>query len=791
MSYNRPPPQPTPNPGGTQYNVRDAALLGASSAFSKPPVKPKPIGQTYTGGGNGALTAATRAGASHQSSPVQKQWTGGSYQSQPSPLPWSVKSNGSSILELPPDPHSNRASSPSNIAAKLAAARSTPLKSKPEPAHSYFTPLKASDTEHEDILPPAGMIGDAKARLSLSAGKPQPQSRHDSHESSVPIPQDSRRNSEKTKATDDASILPTNSLVQMFEQARAKTPTTSSSTTSVLTSRGAPPPVKSPKPQRKIPFAIPDEAASSAEHHSIQNTSNTAAKPKPKLPELTTTKAGVGRPKPPTPRRPRPKSQEINTYHSPRSLTGSLDEETRSSRPRSVSINGNDENDSSPTSFTSAPETQAELKSKPSLPPPRRIGTRKPDSRSESSSKPLAPKVLPRSNTAAQVGRLTAPPETFPPPRATAALTSQSSGSSMYHSNYQRASLRQMTPHITGDSLANAMVGAALASSRNASPAPSRSPLPPLPIRNQPPKKHHHHPFHSSRSPSPTKSKPGPGKLRTTMRKESTSSESEDSDERYKRKGKRVLGMGRKHPNKHHEGDRKRWRDVITECERKRYEGVWAANKGLFIVPDTSKSPSPNRVDADLDPAWDVHALVVRDVWARSRLPEHVLEEVWNLVDSRGIGRLRREEFVVGLWHASANTQYRGHQGPARFFDSAEQEAFAEARVSRWLRDMPSVPSTEPQPPLSAPQFNPAAPSIPTLSPSLRQHPTVHTGFITRNELDARRPDLPQRLHGLAGFSLWAKHDKTFKARKMEKRTARPGQEPNGLSEPRPVETHH
>jgi len=99
----------------------------------------------------------------------------------------------------------------------------------------------------------------------------------------------------------------------------------------------------------------------------------------------------------------------------------------------------------------------------------------------------------------------------------------------------------------------------------------------------------------------------------------------------------------RKHPNKHHEGERKRWRDQMTERERKRYEGVWAANKGLFLP-----QPSPNYIDND--PAQDVCNLVTRDIWLRSRLPIHVLEEVWDLVDNRAIGRLKRDEFVVGLW---------------------------------------------------------------------------------------------------------------------------------------------
>lgn len=94
--------------------------------------------------------------------------------------------------------------------------------------------------------------------------------------------------------------------------------------------------------------------------------------------------------------------------------------------------------------------------------------------------------------------------------------------------------------------------------------------------------------------------------------------------------------MRRKHPNKHHEGDRKRWRDRITERERKRYEGVWAANRGLYLSDPAAED--------------EVLNIVARDIWSRSRLPGHGLEEVWDLVDARGVGRLGREEFVVGLW---------------------------------------------------------------------------------------------------------------------------------------------
>lgn len=99
-----------------------------------------------------------------------------------------------------------------------------------------------------------------------------------------------------------------------------------------------------------------------------------------------------------------------------------------------------------------------------------------------------------------------------------------------------------------------------------------------------------------------------------------------------------------RHPNKHHEGTRKRWRDSVTDRERRRYEGVWAANRGLLQPSPNSSDPVPREL------ADEVLNIVVRDIWCRSRLPDQVLEEVWDLVDLRGIGRLNRDEFVVGLW---------------------------------------------------------------------------------------------------------------------------------------------
>lgn len=194
-------------------------------------------------------------------------------------------------------------------------------------------------------------------------------------------------------------------------------------------------------------------------------------------------------------------------------------------------------------------------------------------------------------------------------------------------------------PKLTVDSLANAMVASSLASSR----APSPSKPPPLP----PPRRHgkhslfHHHSNHEpSRTPSPAKG------MRQTMRDPQKSS---DEDEARKPRNHRV----RKHPNKHHEGDRKRYRNEVTERERKRYEGVWAANKG--ILDDTLSSTA-------------VVNIVVRNIWKRSRLPDDVLAEVWDLVDIQGVGKLEREEFVVGMF--LIDQRLKGNKLPSKVSES-------------------------------------------------------------------------------------------------------------------------
>ena len=135
-------------------------------------------------------------------------------------------------------------------------------------------------------------------------------------------------------------------------------------------------------------------------------------------------------------------------------------------------------------------------------------------------------------------------------------------------------------------------------------------PNPPHTIRPR-----HSHGKLFSRTPSPHKlsSTPAPTILRQTLRPaRNDSSDSSADDPYHKHKRKRHI---RKHANKYHEGDRKRWRNAVTDRERARYEGVWAANRGLLVAPE-------------------------------------------------GVPYLGREEFVVGLW--LVDQRLRGRKLPVR-----------------------------------------------------------------------------------------------------------------------------
>ncbi|KAF1359761.1 hypothetical protein EJ07DRAFT_118695 [Lizonia empirigonia] len=581
--------------GDTQHNVRDAALIGATSAFAKSPAKPQQVTNTYTGGSNGALLAATKVGTGWPSTsagipaPLQRDYTGGSSRSVSRPHPPPQHVSSSSSLGVP-DNHVDRAPSPSYTAAKLAAARLSPL--RPTPQAKAAAMMSERYANERDVLPPSGSVGDVLARLEQQKPSQQRASKQLLRRRDSIGSQSAASAAVQDKPTDDTPIPPTNSLVNMFEQNRPVTPTQPPSAPSVVV-KNSPPPVKSPKPRRN--FTLPPEPTDDV----------------PLVRKSTHT--------PP----PVPKSNPSIELPRPQFVDG-----TRDSSP-------------------SSSQTQdAPLKSPPIKQKPAQLAA-------------LNTKVI-TGPTSSGHGRPMSQDS-----RRSATFNrrfSTSASGSVYHKPYQRESVKAISKHMTGESLSSAIMGAALASSRTSSPNPPQ----PMTIEPLfPPRKQHHHhmPFH--RSPSPQKASPPKttGKLRTTMRKDPSPPSSSDDEIEFKGKGNRIMGMKvRKHPNKHHEGQRKRWRDQITERERKRYEGVWAANKGI-LLPASKFSYPP-----DDDPSMDVLNLVVREIWMRSRLPTHVLEEVWTLVDGRDVGRLTRVEFVVGLW--LVDQRLKGRKLPTRVSDS-------------------------------------------------------------------------------------------------------------------------
>ncbi|KAK0623478.1 hypothetical protein B0T14DRAFT_516344 [Immersiella caudata] len=242
------------------------------------------------------------------------------------------------------------------------------------------------------------------------------------------------------------------------------------------------------------------------------------------------------------------------------------------------------------------------------------------------------------------------------------------------------------------DSLTNAIVASNLASARLATQSSSPGP-PPLPA----PRRHKQRPGSpqylqpqrtadslqrdrtggSSRSPGARSQQQDPkqrtGMLRTLRAPHSSLSDDEDARRRTHRTRKKTLhplSGGKKHA--HNEGSRRRWRDEVSPRERRRYEAVWASNRGLFLRPGWAYNAS-NPEDYGIAGEGTVEAglvvnIVVRGIWSRSRLPADELAEVWDLVDKRGDGTLGRQEFVVGMW--LIDQRLRGRKIPARVGES-------------------------------------------------------------------------------------------------------------------------
>ena len=108
-------------------------------------------------------------------------------------------------------------------------------------------------------------------------------------------------------------------------------------------------------------------------------------------------------------------------------------------------------------------------------------------------------------------------------------------------------------------------------------------------------------------------------------------------------------GFGRVIKNKHEFNEDKPWKNhdrgnlnIITSDERKRYEGVFAANKNLYLDLDIRLSKENDKDNKDLvlsefvntysDKNERIHGIVVREIWLRSKLDITTLMKIWSLV---------------------------------------------------------------------------------------------------------------------------------------------------------------
>ncbi|CAK7216650.1 Increased rDNA silencing protein [Sporothrix bragantina] len=283
------------------------------------------------------------------------------------------------------------------------------------------------------------------------------------------------------------------------------------------------------------------------------------------------------------------------------------------------------------------------------------------------------------------------PPPVAPPRRSATALVARHTGDSP--SPHRRPSAASTTAAMTAtsvDGLASAIMAGSLAAARHPTSSSSsmmvRSPSSSLPSSRSrtPPAS-----AHSARSTSPVKRT---GMLQT-LRRDRVHSDDDDYDRdgtssgntqyrrsHYHRDGRLRQGKhhlshatpaalvgGGRHRHKHHEGARRRWREAVSDRQRRRYEAVWASNRGSRGIKGGGDNDDGASVVAN-DDEETVPNVVVRDLWRRSRLPVDELAEVWDLVDETGTGRLTKAGFVVGLW--LIDQRLRGRKIPARVSES-------------------------------------------------------------------------------------------------------------------------
>jgi hypothetical protein len=553
----------------TPNNVPNAAFIGATRAFAKLPVKPKEILGSNHSGRDGALSAAKSINSTPPSRSSSDAAATPVNDNNPG-VYWSRGNLGDALSRSP----STATRSTLSARPSLSVSQSASYRAATIAAARYSRSTARDSSPGLTIIPiPPGTgfeggVGNTRHARSKSWTR------------------DGMDNESKRQATGksmgeertDATPIPaTTSLVKIFEQQskiggmRNERGTKPAIGRKPSLAKGTPPPIVSPKPQRTIPI------------HSVS-------------PELQ-------RPTPLTKPKPKPRRRTPPTNID-------LSEDTSRSFEGRVATNDTGNTGSFP---------------KPSLPPPRR--TAQIISQAENSREPQeeSPPLLKRPGPNKPQHNINS--SQSPSRRIRRDLPFNPNQPLLSPSPYQDHALQRVSPHMTGDSLANAIVGANLAIKQRSPPKRSKTP-PPVPT---PRRKGHHHFSLRSRSLSPVKKTP---MQLATLRPQPDEEEKEKNLKHHRFR----------QPNKHHEGTRGRWRDEITEAERKRYEGVWAANKGLLVQPKSL----PTAAD-------EVHSLVVRDIWSRSRLPPQKLAMIWDLVvdasdENADTGRLGREQFVVGMW---------------------------------------------------------------------------------------------------------------------------------------------
>lgn len=610
---------------GTSPSQSPGAFLAASAAAGR--TTPIAAIERHTPHTSDGASAATHAFSRRQQS-FDLSRTGTPHYAQ-------SESRRSSAMSLAPPPSSDgaaRAKSPSNIAAVLATQRFTPRENTPAPhttaprSWHIDSQLFQHARQHspqplaeEEQQPPPGAVSGVTNWLESIHNDP-------------PLRQRSR----------EAVRVPSPAIVNARSRPRVS-PTTASERAppqhevqeEMVRVSATPAHIQSPKPVRvpSVTKKLRDASFESgiySDRSSVRRSMSSTQPPVPKKPDAVR-RMSVNQAAPP------PDSPQESFTTPPLFPQSSASPEPAADEPV---------HDPRMPSWKPAPPPSRRRSTVKSPVAPTGLGLTHPSSHIATGAQPRQAKRTASRDTVSTIITAPSPPSQTHGNLAAAAAAMQ-----------PPFSQRRISPHMTGDSLANAIVASSLASSRAPSPTKIQTERPHLP----------RHSSERSRTPFSHFKQQVTGESRTsspvhyTMRKQTTPDE-ENAPWMSLKPSRNFLGM-RQHPNKHREGDRKRWRGELSEVERKRYEGVWAANRGLLLdrIEDAANLPAETLNGS-------VANVTVRDIWSRSRLPAYVLEEVWSLVDRSQTGRLDREEFVVGLW--LIDQRLMGKKLPVRVGDS-------------------------------------------------------------------------------------------------------------------------